>query len=270
MRCESVRLPVLGGEIELKLYIPDVLEGSGPLRQAVVICGGGGYSHISPRETEPVALRLAAHGINACTVAYRHAPESRWPTPVQDVGAAVAYLRAHAPAHHTDPRRVAVMGFSAGGHAAACVGVRWQDASFWAPCGLTPEQVHPNAMLLCYPVISAREGVAHRRSFEMLTGSADIADHLPCSVEDMVTPDAPPTFLWHTWDDASVPVENSLLLAQALRRAGVGAEVHLYQHGRHGLSLCDETTAGANPEGRIEPDVAGWFSLMLRFLSRLG
>lgn len=265
MRYECVQLPVPGGEIELKVYAADVPPGDDApgLRTAVVICGGGGYSHISARETEPIALRLVAYGINACTVAYRHDPEAHWPVPVQDVGAAVAWMRSHAPEHHTDPGRIAVMGFSAGGHAAACVGTCWQDAALWAPVGLTPEQVRPNAMVLGYPVITGG-AFAHRGSFVNLTGSEDLAVHARYSLDEHVTAATPPTFLWHTWEDQSVPVENTLLFASALHRCGVQGEVHIYPHGCHGAGLCDETT---DLDGRhLVPEAVNWPQDAARFL----
>ena len=111
-----------------------------------------------------------------------------------------------------------------------------------AQAGVTPEQARPNAMALCYPVITAGEK-AHRGSFIALTGSEDTSDHLPYSLEDHVSPATPPTFLWHTWQDGAVPVENTLLMAQALKAAGGQAEVHIYPFGGHGLAMADETTA---------------------------
>lgn len=204
---EVIALPVVGGEVKLSAYVPDVVgRQNGPVvRPAVVVVGGGGYAYVSDREAEPIALRLAAYGINAYTVIYRTAPDVRYPRPVQDVAAAVAWVRAHAAAHHTDPDHIAVMGFSAGGHAAANLGVTWQQPEMWQELGLTPEMVKPNAMVLCYPVINAGEK-AHRGSFENLTGSQNIADHQCYSLDEKVTADAPRTFLWATWDDGSVPV----------------------------------------------------------------
>ena len=269
MRFEKIDLPVVNGTVVLKTYVPDAIENLTEhlLRPAVVVCGGGAYAFVSPRETEPVALRLAAQGINAYTVEYRTAPTVRYPLPVQDIAAAIAWVRAHAKEDHTDPERISVLGFSAGGHAAASMGVLWHKPELSAPLGLTPEQVRPNAMVLCYPVITGGPK-AHRGSFVNATGSEDRTEHEKLSLEKQVTPNAPTTFLWHTWDDEAVPVENSLLMASALKAAGVSCEMHIFQHGHHGLSLCDPTTGGEDTN-MLEPDAAQWFPLAVKFLQRL-
>lgn len=172
---ERIMLPVVGGEVLLTTYCSEVIPGVTDelLRPAVVIAGGGAYAYVSPRETEPVALRFAGFGINAFTVIYRTAP-TRYPRNVQDLAAAVAWVREHAAEYHTDPNRIAVLGFSAGGHCAANLGVAWQNEALWRELGLKPEQVKPNGMILCYPVISGGT-FAHRGSFENLTGTGDLA-----------------------------------------------------------------------------------------------
>ena len=183
-------------------------------RPAIVICPGGGYEFLSTREAEPVALHFLAEGFNCFVVWYRHAPH-RYPRPQQDVAAAVAYVRTHADELHTDPNAIAVMGFSAGGHAAGSLGVSWHRGELWEEMGLTPEMVRPNAMVLCYPVVTGGE-YAHRGSFVALTGSRDVRDHLAYSLDTQVTPNCPPTFLWHTFTDKDVPVQNSLMLGRRL------------------------------------------------------
>lgn len=247
--------------VPMEIYAaPSCLDPERPL-PAIVICPGGGYSHLSVRESEPVALRFAGMGFVTAVVSYHVAP-ARFPSAVQDVGAAVAHLRDHAAQYHVDPARVAVMGFSAGAHAAGSLGVMWMREALWTPIGLTPHQVRPNALVLSYPVITSGE-FAHRRSFVCLTGSEDTADHAAYSLEDLVTPQTPPTFLWHTWEDQAVPVENTLLFAMALHRNGVAAQVHLYPHGGHGGALCDESTATSPailiPEAQEWPQKAASF-----------
>ena len=269
MRYDEIKIPVVGGEVELRSYVPDVIPTltADILRPAVVVVGGGAYVYVSERETEPVALRLAGFGINAYTVKYRVAPEVTYPTPVQDVAAAVAWVRAHAEKDHTDPDKIAVMGFSAGGHAAASLGVLWQKEELSAPLGLTPAQVRPDAMVLCYPVITGGP-YAHRGSFENVLATKDLEAHKKLSLEEQVTAAAPTAFLWHTWEDQAVPVENTLMMASALRRAGVSCEVHIFQHGKHGLSVCDATSGGRDPD-LLQPDAAEWFPLAVKFLRRL-
>ncbi len=253
---------LLGTGAPMDVYAaPSCLAPTLPL-PAVVICPGGGYSHLSPREAEPVALRFAGMGFVAFVVHYHVAP-SRFPAAVQDVGAALAHVRLHAAEYHVAPEAIAVMGFSAGAHAACSLGVMWHRADLFQPLGLDCTQVRPNAMVLCYPVISSG-AFAHRGSFECLTGSTDPADHAAYSLETLVTRDTPPTFLWHTWEDAAVPVENSLLMGMALRQHAIPAEVHIYPHGPHGGALCDATTASS--PAKCIPEAQEWPVKAARFL----
>ncbi len=249
---------------ELESYVPVPTTDPNRLRPAVVICPGGAYAFTSEREAEPVAMFFAAKGFNAYVCWYRTTP-AVYPDALYDVGAAVAWVREHADEHRTNPNGIAVLGFSAGGHAACDLGVRWHDEALMASLGLACEAVKPNAMVLCYPVITAGE-YAHRGSFEYLTGSKNLADHAPHSLENLVDKNTPPTFLWHTWTDGSVPVMNTLLFAQALYKAGVGAEVHIYPRGGHGLSLANELM---NDENGTIPECQEWPELAARYLRQL-
>ena len=251
-------------EFPMDVYVPQVSEQitPNPARPAIVICPGGGYHVCSEREAEPVALRFLMHGFNTFVVWYREkAAEERFPKPQQDAAAAVAWVRAHAQEYHTDPDRIAILGFSAGGHLAGSLGVLWHRADLWQPLNLTPEQVKPNAMVLCYPVISGGKD-AHRGSFNNLTGTEDLSVHEEYSLEKLVTENCPPAFLWHTFEDQAVPVQNSLLMAHALAEHKVLTELHIFPHGSHGASLCSPLTG----EAHIISEAQQWPELAARFL----
>ena len=258
MHHQRIQLP----HCVMDTYIPALTTAPDVKRPAIVICPGGGYGHLSDREAEPVALTFAAMGFNAFVVWYRLAP-NRHPAPLHDVAAAVAWVSAHAAEQLGDPDAIAVAGFSAGGHAAGSLGVRWHDAALMAQADLTPEAVRPNALVLCYPVITGGR-FAHRGSFVNLTGSEDMAVHQQHSLEALVTPDTPPTFLWHTWEDGAVPVENTMLMATALRRNKVLTETHIFPHGGHGLALAKPLTS-TSPAQNI-PECAKWPEMAVRFL----
>lgn len=243
-------------------YVPDVVDPVTTLRPSIVICPGGGYRFRSDREAEPIALVFAAKGFNCFVVEYRVAPAVH-PAALFDVAHAVAWVREHADEYCADPNAIAVMGFSAGGHAACHLGVRWHEEELMASFGLTPAQAQPNAMVLCYPVITAGP-YAHRGSFVHLTGSEELAVHAQFSLEEKVNTHTPPTFLWHTWEDGSVPVENSLFFACAMRRNGVQGEVHVFPKGGHGLSLANPLTSDS-PAQNI-PECAQWPEMAARFL----
>ena len=255
-----------GAQIPLDLYVSEVSQeiDENIQRPSVVICPGGGYEFLSSREAEPVALSFVASGFNAFVVWYRVAP-ARYPLPQQDAAAAVAYVRAHAKELHCNPGQIAILGFSAGGHLAGSLGTLWQKAGLWQEMGLTPDDVRPNAMALCYPVVTGGE-YAHRGSFLALTGTEDQEAHKRYSVDGWVTPDCPPAFLWHTFEDTCVPVQNSLLMARALADNGVLTELHIFPHGEHGASLCNEQTSGIKNPQLVLADNACWTKMAQRFL----
>lgn len=258
MQYTRIELP----DCVMQAYIPDRVANIPTLCRSIVICPGGGYRFRSDREAEPVALVFAAMGFNCYVVEYHVAPAVH-PAALFDVAHAVAWVRGHAAECHADPNAIAVMGFSAGGHAAGHLGVRWHEEDLMAEFGLTPAEARPNAMVLCYPVITGGE-YAHRGSFENLTGSDDLAVHAEYSLENKVTEQAPPTFLWHTFDDGSVPLENTLLMASALRRCGVRTEMHVFLNGGHGLALCNPLTSTSDYQNVRE--CAQWPEMAARFL----
>ena len=265
MRYGEIEIPVgTLGAVTLKAYCPqpDPACPHHLRRPGAVICPGGGYRRRDFNEDEPVALALAARGISAFVVGYHVAP-FRYPRPQQDVGAAIHFLKTHAAAYWLDPDRISLVGFSSGGHLAASVGVMGNRTEIWSPLGLEwRRDVRPNALVLCYPVITAGAH-AHRGSFVQLTGTEDPRAHAPLSLERLVGPDTPKTFLWHTWEDEIVPVQNSLLLASALAEQGVKTEMHIYPKGPHGISLGSDLTGDA---AMIVPEAQEWLGHAVRFM----
>lgn len=204
----------------------------------MVICPGGGYRHLAPHEGEDVALWLNQLGCHAVVVAYRVAPH-RHPSPLMDVLRAIRLCRFHALAWGIDPRRVGVLGHSAGGHLAACAATMYDDPLGTAETmdAVDQECARPDVLVLGYPVITFGAS-RHDGSMRNLLGAEPTESaRAALSVETRVTAHTPPTFLWHGMDDTSVPVENSLLFLAALRAAGVPCEAHLYESAPHGIGL---------------------------------
>lgn len=236
-------------------------------RPFVIICGGGGYSRISDREKEPVLLQFLAWGCSGALLEYSVAP-NEFPVAAQELASAVAMARSHEKEWQIDPDKIVTCGFSAGGHLTGSLGVFWNREFICQPLGLEPKAVKPNGQILCYPVITSG-AKAHRESFEMLLGNRLSERGLLelVSLENQVTAQTPKTFLWHTLPDSTVPVENSLLFAQALTQAGVDYELHIFPVGGHGLSLAVEETAGMEERnllpycGRWIPMVKEWMEL---------
>jgi len=251
-----------------------VLDGN-KKRAAVLICPGGGYGFLSPRESEPVALQFNAAGYHAFVLHYSVAPR-RYPLALLDVSKALCVLRKRADAYMIHPGRIALCGFSAGAHLAASLGVYWDNPlSLGAPGdggrkalnGIEPGLNRPDALILGYPVVTSGP-FAHRGSFENLLGPrADPQALEEVSLELHVNEKTPPTFLWHTYADEAVPLENSLLFAGALRRAGVPFEYHVYPEGVHGLSLATEETSVEGKEP--DPHVSSWMYLCVEWLGEL-
>ena len=212
-------------------------------RPVVVICPGGGYTMTSDREAEPIAMQYLAKGYHAVILRYSVEP-ARYPLALLQLAKSVAFLRENAAEFHIDTNKIVIQGFSAGGHLAASLGVFWKKNFIAETLGIDSEMVKPNGMILSYPVITSGE-FAHTGSFECLLGEDynDLDKRKEQSLEFQVSRDTPPTFLWHTVTDDCVPVENSLLFFNALRKLEIPVEMHLYPVGGHGLSLANEETS---------------------------
>jgi acetyl esterase/lipase len=225
---------------------------------AVLICPGGGYANRAAHEGKNIAEALNAHGLHAFVVQYRVAP-NRHPAPLADVSRALRILRARAGEWRISPDHIAVCGFSAGGHLAASLGVHFASDIPGAGDAIDRQSNRPDALILCYPVISAGE-FRHPGSFKNLLGEQASDKRIEAmSLEKQVTDQTPPAFLWHTAEDASVPAENSMVFAQALSRRKIPYEMHIFPNGRHGLGLAPEL-----------PNVAAWLGLCVTWLKNRG
>lgn len=258
------KFPALKNDVNLFTYAQDNSPEISPnrTRPAIIICPGGGYAFTSDREAEPLALSFMARGYQAFVLRYSVAP-SMYPTALLEVAAAFAYVRNEADKYHVATDEISVLGFSAGGHLSASFGTLWNDAMLSETLGVSTDMLKPNALILSYPVISSGE-FAHVGSFDNLTGE-DVALREYLSLEKRVGAHVPPTFLWHTWSDTLVPVENSLLFATALRKNNVPFEMHIFPYGPHGLSLANEQCI--SPDANcINEHVAVWFDLCDKWL----
>lgn len=234
-------------------------------RPAILILPGGAYRWTSPREAEPIALRFVTRGYAAFVLDYTCAPHG-FPVSLREAALAMRYIRENAAAFEVDPHMVAAMGFSAGGHLCGTLGMMY-DCPEISDLG-TAEEIRPDALGLCYPV-AISWGNTHEESFENVSrGDASLRERL--SLDRLVRPDMPPVFLWHTRDDQSVPVRNSLVLANALDEAGVDFAAHIYRHGQHGLSTADEMVYPVYGVPCVSWDVPGWLDAELAFFKEIG
>lgn len=236
-------------------------------RPLILICPGGGYERTSFREGEPTAIHFLNRGYHACVLRYSVAPV-HFPTQVLEVGQAFRVVREHADEWNVDMDKIVVQGSSAGGHLAASYGAFWNQEFLFAALGAEAKEIKPKGIMLSYPVITSDPAHAHMGSFENLLGEDYEALAEKVSIEKQVTEAMPPCFIWHTMEDAAVPVENSLMLAMALRKAGIPAELHIFPEGEHGLSLASPIVERANKAG-VQAECAQWAGLADAWLGKL-
>ena len=244
-------------EATLEGYILDceLSLGTENSRPAIVVCPGGGYLYCSPREGEPVALRYAARGFHAFILRYSVGWEAAGFAPLQEVSWVIGYLREHAAEWHIDPNKIATCGFSAGGHLALAAGVKGENK--------------PNAMILGYPAVTTPNHPMSNFMVKLLSGKKEVtdADCAEYSLERFITKDAPPVFMMATAEDGLSPY-GALLVASTYSRLGLGYELHMFQHGPHGYSLADETTADGSCEV-LNASFAKWHELSVDWLYRI-
>ncbi|MDQ6708654.1 MAG: alpha/beta hydrolase, partial [Acidobacteriota bacterium] len=240
----------------LTIYPPPAGKAAGT---GVVICPGGGYGALAmDHEGKQVAEWLNSLGVAGFVLEYRLGPKYHHPIELGDAQRAMRYVRSNAKTFGIEPDRVGIMGFSAGGHLAATAGTHFDTVD-----GVSSR---PDFLILCYPVISFTTPYTHKGSMKNLLGEnpdPELVKNL--SNEVQVTARTPPTFLFHTNGDTGVPAENSVLFYLALRNAGVPAEMHIYQNGKHGVGLAQSDPVLSSWPGRL----ADWLRVRGLLDSRL-
>ncbi|WP_321477442.1 alpha/beta hydrolase [uncultured Paludibaculum sp.] len=209
---------------------------------AVLVCPGGGYAHLSmEKEGSDIANWFNSFGVSAFVLKYRLGPRYHHPAMIDDARRGITIIRTRAKEFGVDPNKIGVMGFSAGGHLAATLSTHFRDGE------------RPDFSMLVYPVISFTTRYTHSGSmFNLLGNPPDPTLTWDLSNELKVTAQTPPTFLFHTSGDTTVPAENSILYYMALRSAGVPAELHIYQNGPHGVGLAKQDPVLSSWPGRLK------------------
>ena len=242
-------------EPALTPYLVDGAKG------AVIVCPGGAYRGLAPHEGEPIARALNAGGISAFVLRYRLTPY-HYPVQLLDVQRAIRVVRARAAEFGIEPDKIGVLGFSAGGHLAGMAATMYDDPDATVENGDAADALscRPDAAILCYPVLSLIESCTHEGSCQNLTGYEDAPEEVRArlSLERRVSDTTPPVFLWHTAEDAGVPVDNSLRFARAMHAHQRPFSLHVYPHGRHGLGLAQEM-----------PMACGWMNEVIAWLKDL-
>ncbi|MGE0758240.1 MAG: alpha/beta hydrolase [Pirellulaceae bacterium] len=239
-----------GDHPELRVYLPETADRTGT---GVVVCPGGGYGVLATdHEGHQVAKWLNRIGVAAFVLKYRLAPRYRHPAPLQDAQRAIRFVRSQAETYGVSPRRIGILGFSAGGHLASTAATHFDDGKAEHDDPVERVSCRPDFVVLGYPVISFQESYAHRGSARNLLGDqADAALLADLSNDQRVTPRCPPAFLFHTGDDTGVPAENSVSYFLGCRKAGVPAELHVYRYGPHGVGLAPGDAAASTWKDRL-------------------
>ncbi len=235
------------------------------LRPAMLVLGGGGYAFVSPREQEPVALKYMEKGFNAFVLDYTTAESSKacFPTQLIEGAMAIAYIRLNATELGVDENHVATIGFSAGGHLCGMLATMFDAPEVIDALGDNAKYTRPDAVVLSYAVITSGD-MAHKGSFNNLSGNnQSLFERL--SLENNVTENSSPAFIWTTGTDGAVPTENSLYMAMSYRAKGVPFELHVFEKGAcHGLSTAEEET------GIVDVPIQQWVPLSVTWLKNRG
>jgi len=244
---------------QIPTIVPYLIDSGAP-SPVVIVCPGGGYLALAPHEGKPIAEWLNSLGISAFVLNYRHRP-FRHPIPFLDAQRAVRYVRYHANRFNIDPKKIGMLGFSAGGHLTSTAGTLAQNN--WFPPNYIPDDVDTmspflNFMILCYPVIDFRFH-PHKGSVRNLLGRrSDPALYQLLSTHEQVSSTTPPTFLWTTREDNAVPYSHTEGFGTALSNHRIPYEMHIFNSGHHGLGLAKD-----------HPEVRQWTELCARWLGNL-
>lgn len=244
-------------------YVRDDMEAlKHKTRPAALVIPGGAYTMVCDREGEPVALGFLNVGYTAFVLDY--SVNVSYPVPLDEALMAVAYIKENAEKYNVDKDRMVAIGFSAGGHLTATLATATEEEMKRQPFSASK----PSAVILSYPVITMGE-YTHERTRDVITDNGRIVPET-LSIENRVDADSTPAFIWHTYEDDGVPVENSLLLADAYRKVGVPFSLHIFEKGWHGISLSNLETSDENPADVAIYHVGKWLDLAIDWLASRG
>ncbi|MCI1881629.1 MAG: alpha/beta hydrolase [Sporolactobacillus sp.] len=235
-------------------------------RSLMIVCPGGGYTMLSDRESEIVALQFMAQGMNALILRYALISGEKpvYPDPLIQVGAAVQFAKRHADALEIDPDKVNLIGFSAGGHVAAMYAASWNKSWLLDALDASSEELRIRTQILCYPVINFNYGwPSDQATVRNIQG-----DFPSLEADKLVNQDNIPTFIWNTATDGTVPAKNTIAYQAALNAHHIPFEAHVFRKGRHGLSLANRLTAPPDDRSRqyIDTHVAKWLPAAIDWL----
>lgn len=247
----------------------------GKKRPLVLVIPGGGYAFTSDREAEPIALKFNSIGLNAAVLWYtvgdqvKNVPQNT----LIETAKSIKYIREHAEEWLVDYDKIIVCGFSAGGHACVNIATKWSEKWLADELNTTSDMLKVNLAIPCYPAVvvdrfpAGEMGFAHQiienpnTANERFFGVDDPSDDLVAEYNllNYVSENTPPMFIWHTFEDVLVDVNNSILLGKKLREFNIPFELHIFEKGEHGLALCDRTTA--RKASHHDSHVIHWFEL---------
>ncbi len=231
-------------------------------RPAMLVLGGGGYEYVSDREKEPIALYYLSQGFNVFVLEYSVAPIT-FPSALIEACMAMAYIRENANELYVDENHVAGIGFSAGGHLLGTLSTMFDCDEVKSVLGDKYKLCRPDAIVFCYPVVSSDKNITHQGSIDSLcAGDEKIIERV--SIDKNITKNSPPAFIWATVEDACVPVENTFELALAYKKVGVPFELHVFETGRHGMSLATKETIYESPA------IHTWLKMSITWLKNRG
>lgn len=230
-------------------------------RPAMLVIAGGGYKYVSEREKEPVAMKFLEKGYNVFVLDYSVAP-NHFPTQLIEGAMAIAYVKKNAKQLGVDKNHVGAIGFSAGGHLCGMLGTMFDDAQVLSALKNNAKYCRPDAVILSYAVLINGEKTNQATMQNISGGDEELKNYL--SLEKKVTPYSSPAFIWTTVQDTCVPMESSLSMALAYRKAGVPFEFHAFEVGGHGLSVCSKES------NRVNVAVQKWLDLAFTWLELKG
>ncbi len=257
--------PLEGTAGKVTGYIHDQLVEIAEHREkypVMVVCPGGGYNMCSQRESDPVAFEYLTAGYNVFILRYSVKEASKDFTPLKELSSTVMKIRENAEQWNCDPDKIAVVGFSAGGHLAASICTLWNNPKFLEHFDNKNGMNKPNAGVLAYAVISADPEIYHGGSIDNVSGGKTGEEREIFSLEKQVTADCPQMFLWHTVNDNCVPVENSIVFISSLQKNQIPFEAHFFPEGPHGSSVCTSEVNSLNDHNNQ------WVDLSKKWLAK--